>query len=203
MLKIGLTGGIGSGKSTVCALFKELGVNIIDADNIAKALVTPGMPALTQIIDQFGKEFLLADGALDREKLRTLIFSDKEKKQQLETILHPLVYTQIGIEIQHSISPYCIIAVPLLLETQKSQLVDRILVVDCTIEMQLQRVECRDKLTRAQILSIIDSQIPREKRLLQADDIIDNSVNTTQLAEQIKRLHNSYLLLATVRTSSA
>jgi dephospho-CoA kinase len=203
MLKIGLTGGIGSGKSSVCALFQELGVNIIDADNIAKALVAPGLPALTQIIDQFGKEFLQADGTLDRAKLRKLIFSDKEKKQQLENILHPLVYKQIDIEIQHSTSPYCIIAVPLLLETQKSQLFDRILVVDCSIEEQLQRVESRDKLNRTQILSIIGSQIPREQRLKRADDIIDNSANITQLAEQIKRLHNSYLLLATVRTSSA
>ncbi len=203
MLKIGLTGGIGSGKSTVCALFQELGVNIIDADNIAKALVSPGMPALTQIIDQFGKEFLQADGALDRNKLRKLIFSDKEKKQQLENILHPLVYKQIGIEIQRSTSPYCIVAVPLLFETQKSPLFDRILVVDCSIDEQLQRVENRDKLNRGQILSIIDSQIPREQRLKRADDIIENSANITQLAEQIKRLHNSYLLLATVRTSSA
>ena len=203
MLKIGLTGGIGSGKSTVCALFQDLGVNIIDADNIAKALVAPGLPALTQIIDQFGKEYLLADGALDRNKLKNLIFSNKEKKQQLENILHPLIYTQISIEIQSSPPPYCIIAIPLLLETQKSQLFDRILVVDCSIEAQLQRVESRDKLNRAQILSIIDSQMPREQRLKWADDIIENSTNITQLAEQIKRLHNSYLLLATVRTSSA
>jgi len=158
---------------------------------------------LTRIIDQFGKEFLKADGGLDRDKLRSLIFSDKEKKQQLENILHPLVYRQIGIEIERATSPYCIVAIPLLLETQKSRLVDRILVVDCDIEAQLQRVESRDKLNRAQILSIIDNQMPRQQRLQQADDIIDNSTNTTQLAEQIKRLHNSYLLLATARISSA
>jgi dephospho-CoA kinase len=203
MLKIGLTGGIGSGKSTICAMFQALGITIIDADNIARELVAPGLPALTRIIDQFGKEFLKADGGLDRDKLRSLIFSDKEKKQQLENILHPLVYRQIGIEIERATSPYCIVAIPLLLETQKSRLVDRILVVDCDIEAQLQRVESRDKLNRAQILSIIDNQMPRQQRLQQADDIIDNSTNTTQLAEQIKRLHNSYLLLATARISSA
>lgn len=203
MLKIGLTGGIGSGKSTVCAQFQSLGVNIIDADQIAKALVAPGLPAFTQIIAQFGKEFRKTDGNLDRDKLRNLIFSDKEKKQQLENILHPLVYQQIDIEIQGSTSPYCIIAVPLLLETQQAQLFDRILVIDCSIEVQIQRVESRDQLNRAQILSIIASQIPREQRLQQANDIIDNSTSTTQLAEQIKRLHNSYLLLATARNSSA
>ena len=203
MLKIGLTGGIGCGKSTVCGLFENLGIDIIDADQIAKALVAPGLPAFTQIIAQFGKEFLKADGGLDRDKLRNLIFTDKEKKQQLEHILHPLVYQQIGIDIQRSTSAYCIIAVPLLLETQKSRLVDRILVVDCSFDVQLQRVENRDKLNREQILSIIANQMPREQRLQLANDIIDNSASTTQLAEQIKRLHNSYLLLATARTSSA
>jgi dephospho-CoA kinase len=203
MLKIGLTGGIGSGKSTVCDIFQNLGINIIDADHIAKALVKPGFPAFRQIIAQFGEAFLNTDGNLDRDKLRNLIFADKTKKQLLENILHPLVYQQIAEEIRHAVSPYCIIAVPLLLETQKKQLFDRILVVDCSIEMQLQRVESRDQLKREQILSIIASQISRELRLQQADDIIDNSASTTQLAEQIKRLHNSYLLLATARTSSA
>ena len=203
MLKIGLTGGIGCGKSTVCKLFQELGVHIIDADEIAKALVSPGLPTLTQITKQFGMALLQADGSLDRDTLRAWIFSDKEKKQQLEAILHPQIYQQIDTEIQQAKSAYCIVAVPLLLETQKSQLFDRILVVDCSIEEQLQRVESRDKLNREQILSIINSQVPREQRLKRADDIIANTTTISQLAQQIKRLHNSYLLLATVRTSSA
>lgn len=203
MLKIGLTGGIGCGKSTVCRMFQELGVDIIDADIIGRQLAEPGQPALAMLADAFGKKILNADGSLNRAGLRELVFSDPNKKQQLESIMHPLIYKRIAAEIEKSQGLYCIVAIPLLLETQKTQIVDRILLVDCSVETQIARVTSRDSLSREQVLKIISSQIPRQQRLIQADDVIDNSATTAQLAEQIKRLHNSYILLATVRTSSA
>ncbi len=203
MLKIGLTGGIGSGKSTVCRLFQELGVAIVDADLIARQLVEPGQPALSRLVDHFGGQILNADGCLNRAKLRNLVFSDADKKLQLENILHPLVYTRIAAEIEQLQGNYCIVAIPLLLETGKAEIVDRVLIVDCSVENQLERVIHRDNLSREQVLSIIASQIPRQQRLTLADDVIDNSTTPAQLAEQVKRLHNSYNLLATARTSSA
>lgn len=203
MLKIGLTGGIGCGKSTVCGHFQELGVKIIDADIIGRQLVQPGQPALTMLADCFGIAILNEDGSLNRPKLRELAFSDSKKRQQLENIMHPLIYARISSEIDDTPGCYCIVAVPLLLETHQTRIVDRVLVVDCSVENQIERVTHRDQLPHAQVLSIIASQIPREQRLALADDVIDNSATTTQLAEQIKRLHNSYIFLATVRTSSA
>ncbi len=203
MLKIGLTGGIGSGKSTVCRLFQELGVAIIDADIIARQLVEPGQPALMQLVDHFGGHILNTDGSLNRTMLRDLVFADADKKQQLENILHPLVYARIAIEIEQLQGNYCIVAVPLLLETGKAHIVDRILVVDCSIETQIDRVISRDNLNKNQVMAIIASQMPREQRLTLADDVIDNSTTPVQLAEQVKRLHNSYNLLATARISSA
>lgn len=203
MLKIGLTGGIGSGKSTVCHLFQELGVSIIDADIVARQLVEPGLPALIQLVEHFGRQILNADGSLNRAKLRDLVFVDPDKKRQLEGILHPLVYSRIAAEIAQLQGNYCIVAVPLLLETGQAHSVDRVLVVDCSVEAQLARVISRDKLGKDQVLAIIASQIPREQRLTLADDVIDNSATPLQLAEQVKRLHNSYNLLATARISSA
>ncbi len=203
MLKIGLTGGIGSGKSTVCRLFQELGVAIIDADIIARQLVEPGQPALMQLVDHFGGHILNTDGSLNRTMLRDLVFADADKKQQLENILHPLVYARIAIEIEQLQGNYCIVAVPLLLETGKSHAVDRVLVVDCSVETQIDRVISRDNLNRNQVMAIIASQMPREQRLTLADDVIDNSTTPVQLAEQVKRLHNSYNLLATARIPSA
>jgi len=203
MLKIGLTGGIGSGKSTVCQLFQQFGVEIIDADVIARQLVKPGLPALLMLTKQFGKQILTADGGLNRTKLRSLVFSDSKNKQLLDDIMHPLIYAQIAVEIENLCGKYCIIAIPLLLETQKTHLVDRVLVVDCSPAEQLERVISRDQLSHELILSIIASQMPRSQRLMLADDVIDNSSTQTQLAEQIKKLHNLYILLATARTSSA
>ncbi|MDD4914363.1 MAG: dephospho-CoA kinase [Methylococcales bacterium] len=203
MLKVGLTGGIGCGKSTVCKQFQALDVKIIDADLIARQLVEPGQPVLTQLAECFGKQILQADGSLNRALLREMVFQDAEKKQRLENIMHPLIYDRIAIEAENLPGKYCIIAVPLLLETGHKHIVDRVLLVDCSIETQLERVMRRDKLDREQILSIIACQMPRQERLKWADDIIDNSTSTVRLAEQIKRLHNSYILLATARTSSA
>lgn len=203
MLKIGLTGGIGSGKSTVCRIFASLGIKIIDADIIARQLVEPNQPALQQLVAKFGCRILNADGDLNRALLREIIFSDSGKKQAIEEIMHPLIYSQIKTEIEHVDSDYCIIAIPLLLETQQKDIVDRVLLVDCSPEIQLERTIQRDNVSSTQVNSIIASQMTRQQRILLADDIIDNSSSTLQLAEQIKKLHNSYILLATVRTSSA
>jgi dephospho-CoA kinase len=203
MIKVGLTGGIGSGKSTVCRLFQELGVKIIDADIIARELVTPGQPALELLTEAFGKEILNENGELNRDTLRKLIFSDIIKKHLLEAIMHPLIFERITYEINSSQDHYCIVAIPLLLETNQAGMVDRVAIVDCSVETQVERVISRDRLSRDEILAIISSQISRESRLQLADDVIDNSTTTAQLAEQIKRLHNSYILLANARTSSA
>ena len=203
MLKVGLTGGIGSGKSTVCSMFQGLGAEIIDADIIARQLVIPGSPVLGTLVEMFGEQILDAEGYLDRAKLRDLVFSASEKKQLLEDIMHPLIYKQIDYEFKNLKGLYCIVAVPLLMETKQTKIVDRVLVVDCSLDTQLERVAKRDKLSREQILSIVASQMPRHQRIAQADDVIDNTSSLDQLAEQVKRLHNSYIFLATVRTSSA
>ncbi|MDD2758763.1 MAG: dephospho-CoA kinase [Methylomonas sp.] len=203
MLKVGLTGGIGSGKSMVCGLFEELNAPIIDADVIARRLVEPNQPALALLVDAFGGAILNKDGSLNRTELRQRAFSDAKIKQTLDAIMHPLVYAEIERIVADLRSPYCIIAIPLLVETQKSHTVDRILVVDCPVELQINRVLQRDNISREQAEAIIAFQADRQQRLAVADDVIDNSGSPPQLAEQVKSLHNSYLLLATTRTTSA
>lgn len=203
MLKIGLTGGIGSGKSTVCRLFAEFGVPIVDADLIARQLVAPGQPALSLIVKSFGSQMLNQDGSLNRAKLRNAVFTDADKKRELDGIMHPLVYAQIAADVNALTADYCVIAVPLLLESKNAYAVDRVLLIDCPVDVQIARVIARDKLTRQQVQAIIDSQMPRPQRLSKADDVIENIAGPEQLAEQVKRLHNSYILLATVRTQSA
>ncbi|MCQ8118937.1 dephospho-CoA kinase [Methylomonas rosea] len=203
MLKIGLTGGIGSGKSTVCRLFAEFGVPIVDADLIARQLVEPGQPALALIVKSFGSQMLNQDGSLNRARLRDAVFADADKKRELDGIMHPLVYAQIAAEVNALTADYCVIAVPLLLESKNPYAVDRVLLIDCPVDVQIARVIARDKLTRQQVQAIIDSQMPRPERLSKADDVIENMAGPEQLAEQVKRLHNSYILLATVRTQSA
>ncbi|WKJ90961.1 dephospho-CoA kinase [Methylomonas montana] len=203
MLKIGLTGGIGSGKSTVCGLFAELGVPIVDADLIARQLVEPGRPALMRIAETFGPQMLDDDGSLNRARLREAVFADADKKRRLDAIMHPLVYGQIAADVMALQAAYCVIAVPLLFESKNAYAVDRVLLVDCPVEVQIERVIGRDKLTRGQVQAIIDSQMPRSERLARADDVIDNIAGPERLAEQVKRLHNSYILLATARTQSA
>jgi dephospho-CoA kinase len=203
MLKIGLTGGIGSGKSTVCRLFAEIGVPIVDADLIARQLVEPGQPALSLIVTSFGSQMLNQDGSLNRVRLRDAVFADAAKKRELDGIMHPLVYAQIAAEVNALTADYCVIAVPLLLESKNPYAVDRVLLIDCPVDVQIARVIARDKLTRQQVQAIIDSQMSRPERLSKAHDVIENVAGPEQLAEQVKRLHNSYILLATVRTQSA
>ncbi|MGR8929123.1 MAG: dephospho-CoA kinase [Gammaproteobacteria bacterium] len=200
ILRVGLTGGIGSGKSTVCRLFADLGIPIVDADIIARQLVEPGQPALANLVATFGNAILKQDGSLDRAELRRRIFNDTAMKQRLDELMHPLVYTKIESVVTCLHSPYCIIAVPLLVETDKTHTVDRILVVDCPVERQIERVLKRDKVSREQVEAIIAAQADRLQRLSIADDVIDNSNDPAHLAEQVKNLHNLYILSATART---
>jgi dephospho-CoA kinase len=197
MLKIGLTGGIGCGKSTVTKIFEQLKTPVIDADKIAHQLVAIGQPALAQIQQEYGSDVLNPDGSLNRKLLRELIFSDCRQKQKLEAILHPLVYQSIQAKLKQLNTPYCIICIPLLFETNMAHLVDRILVVDCSVETQIKRLQKRDNMTIERIQSIIDSQVSRDVRKAQANDLIDNSKTDDRLAEDVKKLHNFYLSLST------
>ncbi len=200
MLKVGLTGGIGCGKSTVAKIFADLHVPVLDADEIAHRLVEKGQPALAQIQQEFGTAILNPDGSLNRKNLRERVFSSPKQKQKLESILHPLIYKTLQAELEPLIAvPYCIISIPLLFETDMTHLVDRILVIDCPVETQIERVKVRDNLTSERIQSIIDSQVSRAFRKAKADDLIDNSVADSGLAEQVKKLHNLYLSISTSR----
>ncbi|MGZ8189650.1 MAG: dephospho-CoA kinase [Methylococcaceae bacterium] len=197
MLKIGLTGGIGCGKSTVANVFAQLNVPIVDADQIARRLVEKGQPALALIQQEFGTAILNPDESLDRKRLREIVFSETEKRQKLENILHPLVYQAIQTELEQLNAPYCIICIPLLFETEMTGFVDRVLVIDCPVETQMARVRARDNMAWERIQSIIDSQVSRDFRTRHADDLIDNSETGGRLAEQVKRLHNLYLSIST------
>lgn len=196
MLKIGLTGGIGSGKSTVARIFADLGVPVLDADQIARELVQPGQPALDEIVQAFGPE-LIQNRHLDRTRLRDLIFHSPERKQRLEAILHPRIYQALSEQVAHISADYCILVIPLLFETAPSGFVDRSLVVDCPIAMQYARVRARDHLDDATITAILQSQISRDQRLARADDVIDNSGDRSTLRAQVIRLDARYRQLAT------
>jgi dephospho-CoA kinase len=200
VLKIGLTGGIGSGKSTVAHIFEQLQTPVIDADEIAHQLVATGQPALVQIQQEFGTAVFNPDASLNRKKLSELVFSEPKQKQKLEAILHPLVYQSIQAELKQLNQlkkPYCIICIPLIFETNMTRIVDRILVVDCPVETQMERVQKRDNMTKERIQAIIDAQVSRAFRKSQANDLIDNSETDDRLAEEVKKLHNLYLSIST------
>ncbi len=199
MLKVGLTGGIGCGKSTVAEIFADLNIPVLDADQIAHSLVEKDQPALARVQQEFGASILNPDGSLNRRHLREIVFSDLKQKQKLESILHPLIYKTLQAELEPLVAPYCIISIPLLFETDMTHLVDRILVIDCPVETQIERVKIRDNLTIERIQSIIDNQVSRAYRIAKADDLIDNSTTDYRLAEQVKKLHNLYLSLSACR----
>lgn len=196
-LLIGLTGGIGTGKSTVCKLFAERGVAVIDADEIAKELVTLDQPALQAIVQEFGKGIIDAKGRLRRARLRSIIFSDPERRKRLEKLLHPLILEEMLSRANRAGGPYCILCIPLLVETDQSSAVDRVLVVDAPEALQIQRVMERDHLTIDEIKAIMHAQASREDRLEAADDVIMNASDMTKLAEQVNALHQKYLALPT------
>ncbi|MDH5446357.1 MAG: dephospho-CoA kinase [Gammaproteobacteria bacterium] len=196
MLKIGLTGGIGSGKTTVANLFVNLGVPVIDMDVVAREVVMPGQPALEEIKKVFGDDICLPDGQLDRKTLRNIIFSDSQKRQQLEAIVHPAISTNVDQQLTGLTSPYCLIVIPLLFETSREKDVDRILVVDIPVEEQINRTMARDGVTHEDAMRIIQSQVDRETRLKQADDVINNTDDKSALSTQVKSLHQKYLQLS-------
>lgn len=195
MLVIGLTGGIGSGKTAVANLFHQLGVPIIDSDEIAREVVVPGSPLLAEIAKHFGSHILDENGQLKRRELRDLIFANDQERIWLEQHLHPVIYNRIREDINTLNTPYVIVVIPLLIETNPGNLIDRILVVDSPEQLQIQRVQQRDSAKKENILAIIQSQISREKRLAAADDVIDNSGDLAKLDQQIKNLHQYYLTI--------
>jgi dephospho-CoA kinase len=197
VLVVGLTGGIGCGKSTVTERFAELGVSIIDTDQIAHQLTSAGQPALAAIANQFGTDFLLPDGNLNRPLMRHTIFASPEAKKALEAILHPLIRAEVRRRIALAQSPYVIVAVPLLLESGAyREIVQRVLVVDCSEAQQVERVMARNGLDEAEVRAIMAHQLSRQERLRQADDIIDNYRNHASLEPQVEQLHQRYLTLA-------
>jgi len=195
--KIGLTGGIASGKTTVANLFSDLGIEIIDADEIAHAITSKQGSAYNKIVKHFGEDVLRNDKKLDRKKLRTMIFNNSELKRDLEQIIHPEVYAIINQKINASQEPYQIIVIPLLIETGYQNFVDRVLVVDCSVETQLARLINRDNETMKNARKIIANQIERNQRLKFADDIIENEKKTSinVLKNKVLQLHETYLEL--------
>lgn len=196
MLKVGLTGGIGSGKSTVAKALQAKGVVLVDADNVAREVVQPGEQALQEIAKAFGSTILLADGNLNRSALKQRIFSNPDAKTQLESILHPRIRQRILKRIEKATdTPYVVADIPLLVENNYSQYFDRVVVVDCPEEIQIARVQARDEMGEAQIRSIMNSQAKRQDRNAAATDIIDNSGDLASLKMQIEKLHESLLSL--------
>jgi dephospho-CoA kinase len=196
-LRIGLTGGIASGKSTVTQRFAELGVPVIDADVAARYVVERGKPGLEQVVRRFGPGVLDASGDLDRAALRALIFSDSASRQALDAILHPLIRADMEQQAATVKGPYLVMAIPLLIESGRARdRVDRVLVVDVDEALQLQRVQARDGSSETHARAILASQASREARLAAADDVLRNSGSVADLRQAVDRLHEQYLQLA-------
>lgn len=195
-LRIGLTGGIASGKSTVADMFAARGITVIDTDRIARELVQPGQPALHAVQAEFGKEILDARGRLDRAAMRRLVFSDADARQRLEKILHPLIQQETLRRISEADGDYIVVVVPLLTGSSLRDHLDRILVVDCDEVTQLARLQQRDAESADQARRILAAQATREQRLAIADDVIHNDSSIESLAAQLSALHDTYLALA-------
>lgn len=196
MLKVGLTGGIGSGKSTVAKALIAKGITVVDADQIAREVVEPGEVALQEIVEAFGEQVLHDDGTLNRATLKQVIFSDPKAKKQLESILHPRIRQRILSRVNEATdTAYVVADIPLLVESHYPDHFDRVIVVDCPVEQQLYRVLKRDHLNKAQIKAIINSQASREQRLAVATDVLDNSGTLESLKMQIDKLHETLISL--------
>jgi dephospho-CoA kinase len=196
-LRIGLTGGIGSGKSTIADLFIKLGVPVYDADIITRQLTAPGQPALTEIRTVFGESVLAKDGALDRAVLRQRVFNNPDERHKLEAILHPRVYhTLEQLTEQVTGTAYVVWVVPLLLETDAADRVDRVLVVDCPEHLQVARASTRSGLDAGLTQQIMQQQLDRAERLKRADDILDNDGDLDKAKQQVDKLHLKYMELA-------
>lgn len=193
-LVIGLTGGIGCGKTCATNYFAELGIDIIDTDKIAQELTQPGGAVIDVIKKTFGDALITMSGALDRTKMRELVFSDRTAKQKLEAILHPLIYEEVSRRIKQSKSSYTIVAIPLLFETTDyREIIQRILVIDCDEVKQVARTMTRSKLNEQAVRAIMATQVSRQQRLQEADDIIINNDGLDSLHEQIEHLHQKYM----------
>jgi len=196
MFVVGLTGGIGSGKSTVAEMFTALEIDLVDADVAAREVVAPGTPALAEIVEHFGLDILMADGSLDRRGLRRVIFHHEQEKHWLETLLHPLIRRWLTQQISNRRSAYCLLVSPLLLETDQAELVDRIVVVDVSVKTQIARALARDGGEERTVRAIIAAQIGRSQRLKHGDDIIDNELPVQTLRQRVETLHQQYLAMA-------
>ncbi|QDO82176.1 dephospho-CoA kinase [Shewanella psychropiezotolerans] len=193
---IGLTGGIGSGKTTVANLFAELGIELVDADVVARDVVEIGTSGLTQIAAHFGKQILNQDGRLDRVALREIIFSEPKERSWINGLLHPMIRTEMLNQLASTSSPYTILVAPLLFENELDRLVNRTLLIDISPEQQRKRTINRDSVTNEQVEKIISSQAPRVEKLLKADDVIDNHGKISALKSKVIALHNNYLKLS-------
>lgn len=195
MIKVGLTGGIGSGKTTAANMFAELGTPIIDADAIAHEITKLNNPVLKKIINRFGPDILNSDGSLDRRKLAYIIFNNVTERKWLEKIMHPIIREKMRQQIATINAPYCILVIPLLVESNRIDFIDRILVIDVPTKLQIQRTHVRDKTMAKAIKKIMQSQSSRKNRLAIADDIIVNDGDLNQLREKVLKFHRFYLKL--------
>jgi len=196
MWTVGLTGGIGSGKSAASALFEQFGICVVDADVVAREVVELGTPALGKIAEHFGQDILNNNERLDRAKLRAIIFSKLDEKKWLESLLHPLIRDEITKQLNSAYSPYAILVSPLLFETDQHQLVNRTLLIDLSEDLQRTRAAERDNSNTEKIQKIIDNQLSRECKIDKADDIISNMHDFAYLREEVERQHLHYLELA-------
>ncbi len=195
-LTIALTGGIGSGKTSIASIFKSLGVPIIDSDTISKEIILPGKPCFKDIVNEFGEEILTNKGTIDRYKLRDIIFNNDKARIKLENIIHPVVFKNIDTEISLINYPYCLVIIPLLIETKSVKYFDKVLLVDTLENIQFERVTKRDSISPTLLRKIIKTQVTRSERLKYADDIIENNNEIGNLNEYINTLHKKYLGLS-------
>lgn len=194
--RVGLTGGIASGKSTAAKFFGALGVPILDSDQIARDVVEPGQPPLERLIERFGQKILTPDGHLDRPALRDIVFSDPKARADLEALTHPAIGAAMEARSVAAGGPYQILVIPLLVEKNLAAHVDRVLVVDCDEELQIRRLRDRDGSTPAQVQAILKAQVPRGARLKAADDVIHNDTDMSAVRDQVAALHSRYLEFA-------
>lgn len=192
---LGLTGGIGSGKSAAAQHFIDLGVHLVDADHAARWVVEPGRPALAKIAERFGDQILMADGSLNRAALRQQVFQDEAQRRWLEGLLHPLIFQEINQHLARAESPYAILVSPLLIESGQHKMAQRVLVVDAPEQLQLERSMSRDGSSEEQIRAILKAQSSREERLRHANDVLVNDRDLAWLHSEVERLHHFYLTL--------
>jgi dephospho-CoA kinase len=195
MLRIGLTGGFACGKSETAKCFSQLGITVIDTDVIAREVVSKETFAFNEIANRYGKQVLTNNNELNRSHLREIIFNQPQEKQWLEELLHPLIIERMQQQAKQATSPYCVLVIPLLLEKNLKHLVERILVIDASEALQYQRAQQRDHLSSTQLDAILQTQVSRQQRLAQADDIIVNDGNLEKLKQEVFKLHERYLQL--------